>query len=264
MKMKESLDIRATIGARTVSRQRVLEWESARATKVLTTFAAKLGERAMRELSPNQSVQQLLSTNLAEQRSALTRLKYELGHAGIYAALRREMAVSERLTRIGVAASRGRTRHAVTRLQVPGADAERSVEWFDNLTVTNAETDMLDACPDHYLLRGLPGGRQEVIETTGGSPAASRFLVDYTRTASLTIEIDHDYPIQVAGSAVLDDGLVIGGVRHQFRNVNGNLDAVLTVQFPGTTPARLIAEHQWHLACEFSNWIEAAHRSVAT
>ncbi|OZE79193.1 hypothetical protein CH304_19650 [Rhodococcus sp. 15-649-1-2] len=117
-------------------------------------------------------------------------------------------------------------------------DAERSVEWFDNLTVTNAETDMLDACPDHYLLRGLPDGRQEVIETTGGSPAASRFLVDYTRTASLTIEIDHDYPIQVAGSAVLDDGLVIGGVRHQFRNVNGNLDAVLTVQFPGTTPAR--------------------------
>lgn len=122
----------------------------------------------------------------------------------------------------------------------------------------NDELAMGVACPDHYLLRGLPDGRQEVVETTGGAPAASRFLVDYNRTDAVTVPIDPDYPIQIAGTALLDDGLVIGGVRHQFRDRAGGLEALVTAQFPGSLPNRMIHQHEWHLACEFSNWLIAS------
>jgi hypothetical protein len=33
----------------------------------------------------------------------------------------------------------------------------------------------------------------------------------------------------------------------------------LTGEFPIATPPWLIRAHRWHLACEFSNWIEAAN-----
>ncbi|WP_435591332.1 hypothetical protein [Nocardia sp. bgisy118] len=262
--MVESIEIRAIVGADRVSREQVRAWEALRAAAVLAKFAARLGPRGTAEIMPDHTIDELLAAPLDVQRSALTALKIRLGHAGVYAMLRRELAVSERMVRVGVAMSRGRTKHSITRLEVPGYSAERFAAWFDNLTATNAETDMVDACPDHYLLRGLPDGHQEVVETTGGSPAASRFVVDYGRTETLTIPIDPGYPIQIAGQALLDDGLVIGGVRHQFRDRDGTLDALLTVQFPGTSPARLIRQHQWHLACEFSNWMIAAAPVAAT
>ena len=52
--------------------------------------------------------------------------------------------------------------------------------------------------------------------------------------------------------------MAIGGVRHQFRDTPDGFLARLCVEFPRFTPRRVIAEHRWHLACEFSNWIEAA------
>ncbi|MCP2275591.1 hypothetical protein [Nocardia amikacinitolerans] len=262
--MVEVIEIRAIVGGKAVSREQVLAWESRRADAVLQKFAARLGRRGMAELMPDRTIDEVRGASLDVRRSESTTLKVRLGHAGVYAMLRRELALSERMTRIGVAASRGRTKHAITRLEVPGYSAERFAAWFDDLTAVNAETDMIGACPDHYLLRGLPDGRQEVVETTGGSPAASRFLIDYAETESLTVPIDPGYPIQIAGQALLDDGLVIGGVRHQFRDRDGTLEALLTVQFPATVPARLIRQHEWHLAVEFSNWMIAAAPVAAT
>lgn len=262
--MVESIEIRAIVGEEAVSREQVRAWESRRADAVLKKFAARVGRRGIAELMPDRALDELRGAPLDVRRSALTTLKTRLGHAGVYAMVGRELALSERMTRIGVAASRGRTKHAITRLEVPGFSVERFAAWFDNLTAANAETDMIDACPDHYLLRGLPDGRQEVVETTGGSPAVSRFLIDYAKTESLTIPIDPGYPIQIAGQALLDDGVVIGGVRHQFRDRDGTLEALLTVQFPASVPARLIRQHQWHLAVEFSNWMIAAAPVAAT
>ncbi|MGV9822607.1 hypothetical protein [Nocardia xishanensis] len=262
--MVDPIDIRAFVGGREVSRRQVREWEARRAAAVLAKFASRLGRLATSELMHDATIGELLGSPLDVQRSTLTTLKTELGHAGIYAMLKHEVAFSERVARTSVAMSRGRTKHAATCLEVPNYSAERFAAWFENLTISNAETDMVDACPDHYLLRGLPDGRQEVVETTGGSPAASRFLVDYSRTETLTIPADPAYPVQIAGSALLDDGLVIGGVRHQFRDRDGTLEALLTVQFPATVPARFIHQHQWHLACEFSNWMIAAAPFAAT
>ncbi|UGT55267.1 hypothetical protein [Nocardia asteroides] len=260
--MIEANDIRATVGEREVSRAQVLEWESRRADAVLAKFARRLGDRGVGEALSGVPGARARGGSLDERRAALGALKARLGHAGTYAMLKRELAVSERITRLGVAVSRGRVAFAVTRLRVPGLSAQRFAEWFDNLVVVDDEVEMNAACPDHYLLRGLPDGRQEVVETTGGSPAASRFLVDYTRTDHVLVPVDPGYPVQIAGTALLDDGLAIGGVRHQFRDRDGALEALLAVQFPASVPRRNIHQHQWHLACEFSNWLIASAGSV--
>lgn len=252
--------IHVVIGEQSVSRHQVQEWETRRATKVLKKFASRLGHRAVAELLSGSDVGPLLRADLNQKRSALLTLKAGLGHAGIYAMLRKELTVSERVSRLGVAASRGRTKHSVIRLTAQRCSAASFTQWFDNLTVTNAEIDMIDACPDHYLLRGLPDGRQEVVETTGGSPNATRFCVDYGTTDRLSIPIHRDYPLQIAGHAVLDDGVVIGGVRHQFRDHDGAMEALLTVEFPAVVPEMMIAAHRWHLAAEFSNWVSAFAR----
>ncbi|KAF0846700.1 hypothetical protein [Nocardia caishijiensis] len=257
-------DIRATIGQRVLTRDHVLQWESRRADTVLAKFAARLGALGAGEILHDLSIRELRGAPLEARRSALLSLKTQLGHAGTYAMLKRELAISERIARLAVATSRGRVKYSVTHLRVPGLSAQRFADWFDNLVVIDDEAEMNSACPDHYLLRGLPDGRQEVVETTGGSPAATRFLVDYQRTDTVSVPVDPTYPVQIAGTALLDDGLVIGGVRHQFRDRDGALEALLTAQFPSAVPARNIHQHQWHLACEFSNWMIASAPYAAT
>jgi hypothetical protein len=117
---------------------------------------------------------------------------------------------------------------------------------------------MIDACPDHYIIALGSNGRQVVLETTGGSPFVSEFIVDYADISSLQSLQDPAFPHQVAGVARLRDGLAIGGVRHQFRQIGAGFQARLTVEFPMAMMGFMAAEHQWHLAAEFSNWIEAA------
>ncbi|MGZ9825468.1 hypothetical protein ACXYTP_01045 [Tsukamurella ocularis] len=254
--------IRTFIDDRRVAPDHVRAWEERRVRAVFRRLASGLGPRGTAELLPEHPIADALRAPIAAQREALTAMKTRLGHAGMYSLLRRELALSELTTRASVAASRGRTATSVTRLEAPGVSAERFAAWFDDLTASNREAAMLAACPDHYLLRGLPDGRQEVVETTGGTPTASRFLVDYTRTDRLSTAADPAYPIQIAGLALLDDGTRIGGVRHQLRDRDGALEALLTVEFPALVPARFLRQHQWHLAVEFGNWISAAAREL--
>ncbi|MET9325793.1 hypothetical protein [Tsukamurella sp. NPDC003166] len=259
--MTTSTTIRTFIEDREVAGEQVRTWEERRLRAVFRKLAAGLGARAVGEMLPGETIAGVLGGPIDTQRAALTSMKTRLGHAGMYALLRRELAFSEATTRATVAASRGRTATSVTRLEAPDVSADRFADWFDDLTASNREAEMLEACPDHYLLRGLPDGRQEVVETTGGSPAATRFLVDYTRTDRLSTPADPGYPIQIAGAALLDDGTCIGGVRHQLRDRDGTLEALLTVEFPAVVPARLLRQHQWHLAVEFGNWIRSSTAS---
>ncbi|OLP03636.1 hypothetical protein BVU76_03585 [Mycolicibacterium porcinum] len=250
--------IQTFIDGRAVSRADVQRWEAQRAKAVLAKLGSRMGRRAVAEVLPGVDLDTVVDASLDAQREVLCALKIGLGHAGIYAMLRHELAMSERVARLAVAGSRGRNTYSTTRLVVDGVSAEKFGAWFDGLTATNDELAMVRACPDHYLLRGLPDGRQEVVETTGGSPTPTRFLVDYAAAESVSVPVKPEYPVQIAGRAVLDDGLVIGGVRHQFRDVDGAMEALLTVEFPGLFPARMVAAHRWHLAVEFSNWIIAS------
>lgn len=250
--------ITAQFADRECSLAEIREWESRRAANVLMRLRRRLGPRAAAELLPDLDPSTVATADLGTLRSALRAMKSGLGHAGIYALLARELWVSERVARVATTVSRGRSTHSVTHLSAVGYSAEDFVDWFVNLTDT---TTLVDACPDHYLLRALPDGRQEVVETTGGAPTASRFIVDFEHPDPGSVPVDPNYPLQIAGRAVLDDGHVIGGVRHQFRNDGDVLHALLTVEFPASFPRRLLDAHRWHLASEFSNWIIAStHR----
>jgi hypothetical protein len=251
------------IDGRLVAASEVQSWESRRASAVLGKLTARVGKLGMSELLEGVDRSTLDVADAQAVRDVLVTLKLRLGHAGLYAILKRELAVSERIARIAVTASRGGSTRSAIRLVARDCSAPQFGAWFDGLTATNAEAEMIAACPDHYLLRGLPDGRQEVIETTGGSPTATRFLVDYATGDQVSMPADHDYPVQIAGQAVLDDGLVIGGVRHQFRDVDGAMEALLTVEFPRVFPSRMVTEHRWHLATEFGNWINAFQQQRA-
>lgn len=230
-----------TIDGKTYDRDAVLAWEDRRLEVVRRKFG--------------------LSTSNAtrdQQRRELLDAKLALGHDGIRALIGRGIWLSEKVTRLTVALSGKSRRFSVCEIEVAAGSAQQFARWFEDRNNLNDERSMIDACPDHYIIARDAQGRQLVVETTGGSPLPGEFTVDYDDVSSLHTAPDPSYQFEVAGVARLRDGLAIGGVRHQFRQEGDGFRALLTVEFPGRVPMRMIAEHRWHLAVEFSNWIEAA------
>lgn len=160
----------------------------------------------------------------------------------------------------GMAAVSRRRRTCTIGLHAPGVAASDFLAWFNAASVSTDESTMLRACPDHYVIRHTPSG-QQVLETTGGSPMPFLFTIDYDDTSSLVTQPDPQYPCQAAGVARASTGVAIGGVRHQFRDVEGGMEGSLTVEFPLPTAPWMLSGHRWHLACEFSNWVDACRDS---
>lgn len=238
--------LRTTIDGATVARDKVRAWEDRRMSAVRRKLKLPTSNAAREE-----------------QRRELVDRKMALGHDGLRALIGWELWLSERVTRLAVALSGNSRRFSICEIEISEGSAAQFTRWFEDRNSLNDERAMIDACPDHYIITRDNQGRQRVVETTGGAPLAGEFIVDYADVSSLHTQPDPSYPHQVAGVARLSDGLAIGGVRHQFRQEGKGFRALLTVEFPRHVPRRMISEHQWHLAVEFSNWIEAAqaHRS---
>ncbi len=192
------------------------------------------------------------------QRREILDRKLALGHTGLRALIGWKLWLSEKITRFAVARSGPARRFSVCLIEVPTGSASDFVSWFVGRNDLNDEPPMIDGHPDHYIIARDHEGRQLVAETTGGSPLPGEFIVDYEDLSSLRSVSDPAFEYQVAGVARLHDGLAIGGVRHQFSQVGDGFVALLTVEFPKHVPAKMVREHQWHLAIEFSNWIDAA------
>lgn len=238
------MNITAHIGGRSVPRADVLAWEMRRAT----TVAKKLGITVP-------------SGDVVAARRALVVRKLELGHDGIERLLAAELRWSESVGRVGAALSAGRRRLCSIELTGDAGSAEIVPRFYQDAITSNDEAPLLAACPDHYILRTHADGRQEVIETTGGAPLAVRMFFDSTDLSTLTSVPEPGFRTEWAGVARGADGTPIGGIRHQFQDGDFGFRARLTVEFPLATPGFMIRAHQWHLACEFSNWIEAANRA---
>ncbi|MDB4991751.1 MAG: hypothetical protein JWN04_6929 [Myxococcaceae bacterium] len=231
----------AWFGNKPVSRAKVLAWEARRTAMALRRF----GRTAA-------------AGKLDAQRAWLVEAKVALGRDGIERQLLREVAWSDRLTGALARASGKHRRVSQIELVAAGCTAEQLPAWYFARAEADDETAFLQACPDHHLFRGTTCRNvQEVWETTGGSPIASRFFVTLDETDGLITPADPSYPVQMAGTARLADGTVIGGIRHQFRNEGDGLRARLTVELPWLIGPLAPAAHRWHLACEFSLWIEA-------
>lgn len=234
--------ITAIIADRSIERPEVLRWEDKR----ITAAARKL------------SLPVLPGGDVSARREALLRAKLELGPAEITARLHRDIKIADFVAYRQARVSR-RRRLCTIDLHVAGTSATTFIDWFTRATAESDQAAMLKACPDHFSIETRADGRQAVLETTGGSPFASLFFIDYGDLSSLVTAADPDYPEQIAGVAFSDSGQPIGGVRHQFRSTSQGFDARLTVEFPLTTLPSMIKAHRWHLACEFSNWITNAH-----
>lgn len=235
-------NIRTIINGKEVPRTQVLAWERQRALAVLKKLGAKPTSQELPALH-----QQLLDR------------KAELGSAGLMRLLHRELVVSDWTMTLMARLSRGARRFCVTELVADQGSAERFVEWYEKVARANNERALLSATPDHYLLHtDASGTKMEVVETTGGSPLASRFFIDMDDTATLRSPIDATFPVQFPGVARTAKGIPVGGVRHQFRNEGSGFRAKLTIEFPPLVLPSMISGHQLHLASEFANWIEAA------
>lgn len=229
------------IGGQEVPHARVLEWERRRARRVL----AQLGVRPAGD-------------DLADLRRQLAERKRELGPEGLLARFRRDLVLSTPFADLTARLSAGHRRFSVTEIVTNAGTAEHFCAWFLNCTRRNDQVAMLAGTPDHFVLRTLADGRQEVVETNGGSPLAARFFIDYQDLSSLRSPRDPAFPLELAGVARTTGGLALGGVRHQFRNEGAGFRARLLVEFPLLTLPSVVSGHRWHLASEFGNWIEAA------
>lgn len=251
--MSGGLEVR--IDGDPVAPERVEDWEIRRARSVLPKLRRLLGTEAA---DPRRS------SDLGVLRAELLQLKKQCGRQRLRAALRGEMRISGFVTKLVLALSGSRRKQCVTEVRVAGCSARQISEAIDDLmcndTQANRQSNLL-ACPDHYVLEAH-GDTLEVIETTGGSPFPAQFFMRFDDESGLKTPRDPAYAYQSAGTARLSDGTVIGGVRHQFRDEAAGAMARLMVEFPAATPQRMIREHQWHLACEFSHWLEEV-RAVA-
>jgi hypothetical protein len=235
-------DIVAEIDGRPVPRREVLAWEARRAAKVCRKLGIPVSE------------------DLKTTRKALVARKLELGQEALERQLERELRLSAWGGRAVAAVSRGRRRLCTIELRGSGGSAEAMPAFYKQAMEAGDEAALLAACPDHYVLRAVGEGRELVVETMGGSPlAAGIFLADAERSEMQT-QADPSFPVQwVAVGRIGESGPVAGAIRHQFRDGPDGFRARLTGEFPIATPPWLIREHRWHLACEFSNWIEAAN-----
>ncbi len=241
----QKLTVDTVIAGRVVSRDEVLAWEARRLPKA----ARKIGLPVP-------------AGDLARQRAVFTDAKLGLGADEIRRRLASDIRAAGIVAQGSTHLSFGRRAMSVCELHVTGGSAAAFVEWFTHAGRDDYAHSMIAANPDHFLIDTAPDGRQEVIETTGGSPLATQFFVDYDDTSPLVTPRDAAYPVEAAGVARTSAGLAIGGVRHEFRDEAGGFHARLCVEFPWLTAPYMVAQHRWHLACEFGNWVSAAFAAI--
>ena len=231
----------ATIDGRRVERAEVLAWEDRRARIVMR----KLG-------LPDAGM------TLPERRAALLARKLEMGHSDLRRLLRFQLFASHLVALVLAWLSGSRRAFSVCELWVERGSAEHFQRWFEARVPLDDQAGMLAGCPDHYIIDTSSPSHQRVVETVGGAPFASEVILDYSDPTGVITPPDPTYPLQIAATARLRSGRAVGGVRHQFRQEGEGFRALITVEFPRAIFPWIVSGHRWHLATEFSNWIEAA------
>lgn len=200
---------------------------------------------------------QVISEDSEVLRSELLKAKMAQGRKKTEERLAAQIKCSDLLTG-WVARLSGKRHQSQVELFIPHSSAAEFVKWYIERAFADDEAAFLVACPDHHIFRLTEDGRQEVWETTGGAPFASRFFFTLGEDTSIVTPADPTYPIQMAGTARLADGTLIGEIRHQFRDEANGVRALLTIELPWLIGPFIPAAHRWHLAREFSAWLMAA------
>ncbi|RGD60631.1 hypothetical protein DR950_25225 [Kitasatospora xanthocidica] len=193
----------------------------------------------------------VLAWELDRARAALHLLKQRLGDTRTRELLTPDTTAADTALTTWAQASAGRWRTAVTELTATGIDARTFLTWWQTRLHSGDRTALLAANPEHYLADST-GDRVEIIETLGTTP--TRFFLHFHDTPGNTT-----FPVRIGGTGTLADGTEVLHVMHEFADTPDGLRIRLTVQFPEAAPDLLPIGHQWHFACEFTNWLQAAH-----
>lgn len=200
-----------------------------------------------------------LNDTLSDRRMKLTDIKAQYTDDEMRAILKRKLAVSRLMMKMACVFSAGKRRVARTTIFASGITAEKFSQQLNLLMTVATEENRkvnLSVYPEHYLLSPDQKGTLEVIETTGNAPLPTQFFIAFHDETGLVEKRNPQYTHQSAGIAKLNDGTIIGGVRHQFRNTQEGLEGQLAVEFPALCPKTIVRSHQKHLAIEFTNWIK--------
>lgn len=250
--------LRTFLNGTLVEQARIAEWERRRISVAAARLSTNYVGLLRAELDSLVGRYRIAVDDIAAARLALAQARAVIGLEGLRELVAAEISTSEIATRTALAASGDRWAISTAEIVSEHGCAAGFVDWFTRAKDTDDRAAWTDACPDHYIITTGADGRQEVVEVTGGAVLASRFFVDYNDHARVPVPNDPAYPMAIAGIATLAEGELIGGVCHQFRDEpEGGFRAQLKVAFPAAVPSLYISEHQWHLSCEFSNWITA-------
>ncbi|MET9396241.1 hypothetical protein [Kitasatospora sp. NPDC002965] len=192
----------------------------------------------------------VLAWELDRARAALRLLKQRLGDDRTRELLAPDTAAADAAMAGWLHASGGRWRAAVTELTATGIDAATFLAWWQGRLHAPDRAALLAANPEHYLADSADG-TVEIIETVGDGPL--RFVLRFRPTPATPA-----YPVRIGGTGHLADGSEVLRVMHEFADSPQGLRIRLTVEFPAAAPTGLSTGHQWHFACEFANWLEAA------
>lgn len=243
----------ARIGGAAVARPEILMWEARRLAVVAERMRTQLPNLG-RELDALFVRRQASISEVPHDRRALVDAKVAAGHA----AMRRVVGGDLLLSGPAAALAAQQRRFAISTIELRSSrgTAQGFVDWFTAAAAD--ERAMLVACPDHYVLDQPRPGVQHVVEVTGGAFLASEFSIDYGDGPPAQIPDVPGHPIRIGGPGRNPDGVTIGLVKHQFGDrPRGGFTANLSIGFPQLLPSWYVSEHRWHLACEFSNWVEA-------
>lgn len=187
----------------------------------------------------------------------VTQIKLQYSYDDMIGLLKNKLWLSDKFMKLICSASKGKRKFSVTEIEMNDISAHEIINGIDSLMLTKSRINdevNLAACPEHYVLLPLGENKLEVIETTGNSPLPVQFIIEYGNETGIQTPRDYSYEYQSTGIARLKNGLLLGGVRHQFKETDKGFKARLVVEFPSLCPNILIKDHQMHLACEFSYW----------
>ncbi|MFE5326836.1 hypothetical protein ACFRCG_10655 [Embleya sp. NPDC056575] len=193
---------------------------------------------------------------LDRARNALALLKDRIGDAAMREMLTEDLRAADEIMAPLPDASGGVWRSAVTEMEIGGITAEQFLTWWQGRLASADRTALLSANPEHYLADSADGV-VEIIETIGSGPL--RFFLTFHDGVEIEDEGHETYPVRIGGTGRLTDGTEICRVMHEFGDGPRGLRIRLTIQFPAGAPEHVFTGHQWHFACEFRNWLEAAH-----
>lgn len=239
------------------NKEKIFAWEAKRERRSLSKIRKFLGEKRYNEILEEKQLS-LGNPCSYERKMAIAQLKLEMGHDAVFQMLGWELALSNWFIQIMTRLSKDKRKVSAIEIVSDAGNANQLVDWYLSHHAANDELSMLLASADHYLFQTPTATQQEIIEVTGGCPVAARFVANFGEEKGLVTKADHKYTCGMTANCVLENGSVMGGIRHQVRPEGTGFRAFLQVEFPGIMPGYMVRMHQYHLAVEFSNWIYMA------